>query len=197
MLFDNEKKMCMEKLRTVDKSRIGLVDPQIAPLIDIINSSKDYYTTSSCAGRILLFKESDSGKKKDSGWLLSSHDKVSFKAISEALEALPEENVWFRMEPPIIHICARDMETADSLLKIANDSGFRRSALLSFKKRIVIEIMIPEKMDAPIAQEGKLIVDTAYLKTLIKYANLRLKKSREKLKKFERVFTSLAKLQSK
>jgi tRNA wybutosine-synthesizing protein 3 len=197
MLFDNEKKMCLEKLKTTDKSKIGSVDKQIAPLVEIINAHKDYYTTSSCAGRILLFKESLLEKKKDSGWLLSSHDKVSFKSISDALESLPEENIWFRMEPPILHICARDMQKADILLKIANDTGFRRSALLSFKKRIVIEIMIPEKMDAPIAEKGKLIVDENYIKTLIKHGNLRLKKSREKLKKFELVFISLSKPQSK
>lgn len=190
MNFFHEKKQALEKAFNADKSKKGSIDKQILPLINLINKHPDFYTTSSCAGRIMLFKESRSGKK-GSEWVFVSHDKVSFNQIKKDIKNLPEETLWLRMEPPILHICAKDMESADILLKFANDAGFRRSSILSFKKRIIIEIMIPEKLDAPVSENSELIVSENYIKTLLKHANQRLAISRKKLKKFEKEFTNL------
>jgi tRNA wybutosine-synthesizing protein 3 len=190
MNFPLEKKQALEKAFNADKSKKGEIDKQILPLVNLINRHQDFYTTSSCAGRIMLFKESEAGKK-GSEWLFISHDKVSFSEIKPYLISLPEETLWLRMEPPILHICAKDMESADRLLKFANDSGFRRSSVLGFKKRIIIEIMIPEKLDAPVSENNKLIVTEEYIKTLLKHANQRLSISRKKLKKLEKEFSKL------
>ncbi len=188
MDFQNDKKHALEKIAKFDKSKKGSVDKEIASLIKLINAHSDFYTTSSCAGRIMLFRETV-GKKNESGWLFISHSQVKMKELLPYLSNLPKETLWLRMEAPILHICAKDMDAADKLLKIANDSGFRRTSILSFKKRIIIEIFIPEKMDTPISENKKLLVKEDYLKTLIRHANSRLKKSRNKLKKFEKLFS--------
>jgi hypothetical protein len=39
-----------------DKSRKGSVDAKILPLVTLINSTNDLFTTSTCSGRIILFK---------------------------------------------------------------------------------------------------------------------------------------------
>jgi len=39
----------------VDKSRKGSVDEKILPLVNLINSTDDFFTTSTCSGRIILF----------------------------------------------------------------------------------------------------------------------------------------------
>lgn len=186
MNFQNEKKQALEKLIKFDNSKKGEIDKQILTLITKINNSPNYYTTSSCAGRIMIIKPSKI--KHDAEWLFSSHDSVKLNDILTSLNNLPKETVWLRMEPPIIHICSKDMDSADYLLKISNESGFRRSAILSFKKRIVIEIMVPEKMDVPISENGQLIVTKGYIGTLIEHANSKLKESRKKLKKLETLF---------
>lgn len=187
MNFDHEKK---QALRKIDKSKKGHIDKQILSLVNLINNHSNYYTTSSCSGRIMLFLPSQTGKKQDAEWLFSSHEPVTIDEIKPYLKKLPKETLWLRMEPPILHICARNMEAADNLLKIANDSGFRRSSLLGFKNRIVIEIIIPEKLDAPISENCELIVREDYLKVLIKHANIRLRKSGKKLKKLQVMFKS-------
>ena len=185
MNFDNEKKQALAKL---DKSKKGHIDEQIIPLINAINNHPDFYSTSSCAGRILLIIPRK--KKYDAKWLFFSHEPISYEELRPYLEDLPEETVWFRMEPPIIHICAKNLDAADELLKKANESGFRRSGIISFNKRVIIDIMIPEKLDAPISVNAKLIADNNYLKVLIKHANTRLKKTRNKLKKLEQLFSN-------
>jgi tRNA wybutosine-synthesizing protein 3 len=187
MNFSNDKKQALAKIINHDKSKKGSIDKQISILINKINEHSDYYTTSSCAGRILIIKPSVL-KKYDAEWLLSSHDEVNFDQVMNSLKELPKSDVWFRIEAPIIHLCAKDMDSADKFLKLANESGFRRSALLSFKKRIVIEVMIPQRMDVPISHEGKLIVDDDYIKVLIELANSKLNEARLKLDKLEKLF---------
>lgn len=44
-------------LGQVDLSRKGSVDEAIVPLVRYINAREEYYTTSSCAGRISIFSE--------------------------------------------------------------------------------------------------------------------------------------------
>ncbi len=193
MNFDFQKKQALEKTNKFDNSKKRSIDIQILPLINLINSHPDYYTTSSCAGRIMLFKESNA--KNNSEWTFCSHDKIKISQLDEYLAILPKETLFLRMEPPILHISARDMDAAGKLLKFANDAGFRRSCILSFSKRIILEIMIPEKLDAPISEKNRLLVTKDYIKKLVKHANLRLSKSRIKLKKFEKKFTSLIKQQ--
>ena len=183
MTFDNDKKQTLLKL---DKSKKGHIDEQIRSLIDIINKHPDYYSTSSCAGRIMLIIPFN--KKSDAKWLFSSHDTIKYSDLLPYLDKLPKEIVWLRMEPPIIHIVARNMDSADSLLRIANNNGFRRSCILSTKKRIIIEINIPDKMDAPISENNELIVTEDYLNILIEHANIRLKKTRKKIKKIYSLF---------
>ena len=183
MNFDNEKKQCLLKL---DKSKKGNIDEQILPLINLINKHPDFYSTSSCAGRIMLIKPSKI--KHDAEWLFSSHDIIEYSDLEPYLDKLPQETIYLRMEPPIIHIVARNLDSGDTLLKTANNAGFRRSCILSIKKRIVIEIMIPEKLDAPIAENNTLLVTEDYLKILIREANERLEKTRKKIKKIIKLF---------
>lgn len=186
MKFENEKKQALEKLIKFDNSKKGFVDEDILPLVKQINKHSDYYTTSSCAGRIMIIKPSK--VKHEAEWLFSSHNYPNFEDISKSLQNLPKETIWLRMEPPILHIAARDMESADILLKKANAAGFRRPSILSFKKKIIIEIMIPNKMDVPISKQGKLLVEEKYLEFLLEEANKKLEKSRKKIKKLVNLF---------
>lgn len=51
---------CSDKARVleqVDLSRKGSVDDAIVPMVELLNSMEEYYTTSSCSGRISVFSE--------------------------------------------------------------------------------------------------------------------------------------------
>ena len=73
MSFENQKKVFLKKL---DKSKEGHIDKEITQLVKKINSSDNYYTTSSCAGRIVLL-EKKSDKKQEIRWLFKKHGKVN------------------------------------------------------------------------------------------------------------------------
>ena len=101
-------------LSQVDLSRKGSVDEAIAPLLSYVNEQNFFYTTSSCAGRLVLFADvltyihvariklysilQGREKKKGCQWLLVSHDHLdpaqlvskldseSFKGVSPTQE---------------------------------------------------------------------------------------------------------------
>ncbi|MBW3019386.1 hypothetical protein KY329_04350, partial [Candidatus Woesearchaeota archaeon] len=56
MDFDNDKKNALTKL---DKSTKGSIDEPVIPILNLINSMNDYYTTSSCSGRIMIMEPSE------------------------------------------------------------------------------------------------------------------------------------------
>ena len=106
------KANALRKLAEADKSPKGCLDPHIAPLVHAINAHPDYVTTSSCAGRVVLWAEGSGAKAEtqtetdDAGgrWLLCQHDRVSMTQI-EALvppEAAPAEAAQVAPAPPIL-----------------------------------------------------------------------------------------------
>ena len=182
MNFENEKKQCLAK---VDRSKKGKIDDNIKKLVDLINSNKNYYTTSSCSGRIMVLTQDRKDRVK---WLYTTHKEADSDEIWQALKELPQNQVLFKLEAPILHICAKNIEAAEKLLDIANKAGFRRSGIISMKRR-VIEIIAPESIAAPIA-EKIILIDKPYLDYLVASANDLLKKSRKRMDKLSRLLAS-------
>lgn len=53
-VFEKQKQ---QSLGGVDLSRKGSIDEAIVELVNFINQQNDYFTTSSCSGRLILFEE--------------------------------------------------------------------------------------------------------------------------------------------
>ena len=118
--------------------------------------------------------------------------------ITDILEILnhniPHDRVWLRQENMILHVACRTIDDASKLLKIARDTGFRRSGIIADSNIIMVEICSTEKMDVPLSEDGKILVDDNYIRTVIGIANKKFLKGKEKLKKFE---SDLKKIQTK
>lgn len=184
--FDRTKRSMLEKLYKPDKSFKGDVDEEAIPIIEAINSTKDYYTTSSCSGRINLFCEADSGRKDESSWLFVKHREVKFDEIKEALNNIPNETVWFRQEAPIFHVACRSNDDAKKLLELCRDVGLKHSGIIGQSKRLVVEIIFNDKIDVPITAAGELFVEDRFLRFLIRKANSKFSKNQKLLRKFEK-----------
>ncbi len=179
MSFENEKKNFLNKL---DKSKKKSIDTKIKKIVDLINSLPNYYTTSSCSGRIVLLKQK-SYKKKESKWLFVSHNLVNFNQIKKNLKKLPKEEVWFKQEPLIMHVCCKKIEDAKIFLSIVRQL-FKRTGIISMGKKITIEVMGNEHLDTVIAKNNKLLVTEDYLKVLVEEANKKLEKNFRNIERF-------------
>jgi tRNA wybutosine-synthesizing protein 3 len=139
------------------------------------------YTTSSCAGRVVLLVEPESGRKKDTEWLYVTHGTASLNDVVKSLEKPPIETVWLRMEPFIVHLAVQDIDKANDLMETLISVGLKHSGILTTKRRVMVEIVGNERMEAPVSIKGKLIVTKEYLSLLVELANRKLNRNRERL----------------
>ena len=174
MTFDSDKRTFLAKQ---DKSVKGSIDHQIKKLCSRINKKQDFYTTSSCAGRIVLISIPESGKKHESEWLFVSHDLTQPDDIKEKLRTIPDDAVWLRYEPFIIHVACRTAEDAAKLLKTLHELGVKRSGIISLSSKIVVEIIGTEHIEALISEKGRMLVSDDYIAALVHSANQKLERN--------------------
>lgn len=182
-MFNKEKQI---QLSRSDLSKKGSIDLKIKTLVDKINSKNDYYTTSSCSGRIMLLTEGKT--KKDAEWIFVSHNKAKLSEIKKAIKKLPKETLWFKFEPMILHVCCNSIDSAQKLAELAKQSGFKHSGIMSSGKRIIAEIRGTDFISAPIAFSGRMAVDNDYLKRSLIEANKKIERNESKIKKFMACF---------
>lgn len=179
MAFDLDKKNILGK---IDKSKKGEIDEGVKKIVDAINSKENYYTTSSCSGRIMLIEIPESGRKDESKRLLITHDKTNLDEIKSALKS--KEDIWLKQEGAIFHVCCRAIEDAEKLIIDAKGSGFKRTGMITVDKRFVVEIISTENVATIIAKKGKILADDAYLSVLINECNAKMDRNKEKIGKF-------------
>ncbi len=174
----------MKQLTKKDLSDEGTKDKAILPLVNLLNKKKEYYTTSSCAGRITLIK--DNGKQKKA-FLFKTHNKTDSKEIKKVLASVKtKQPLYFKEEPPILHVACSDIKTAQQLLDKAKFAGWKKSGIISTNKRVMVELASTEILAAPIAK-GKIIASDSYINFLVSEANRKLSRTRDKIKKLHRL----------
>ncbi len=212
--FDSEKKRTLEDYSVALKNQ--KIDLRIIPILDIINTHKDYYTTSSCSGRIFLLALASPGAKNQSSILDKWHDKVSLNQIKRAIQSWKEyKYLYFLAQSPIFHVISRDLKSAVRLRNLGEKSGFKYSSIRSIKPikhdetvedeskeieidisddldyslnaRITVELLSTERLNIPIGVEGKVFIDDKYLEFLVNLANTSISDSNSKLTSLEKI----------
>ena len=174
-----------EVLSKIDKSNKKGWDKPILNLCNKINSNKDYYTTSSCSGRILIMVDQE--KKAPELFKFNFHNLIEnvddFIKIIEQIKG--KDSLKFKLEPCILHVACKDLISARKLYDFAQKTGWKRSGLISFKNRFILELNGTDKLEFPLTNKGKTLVDKSFLKFIVDKSNNKLKKSWEKIKKLE------------
>ncbi len=187
MTFDKQKQKYLAELESGlrDKSKKGFIDAEIKELVAAINAHSNYYTTSSCSGRILLYSISPDRKKNETEWLLVSHQEVLLSAVDEKLKNIPLGIVFFRFEPLILHIVCRDLGAAERLLQSCNTAGLKHSGAISLGERIVVEIIGNDRLDAPVAKDGNILITSEGISHFVADANDKMKKNLERINRLK------------
>ncbi len=169
-----------------DKSFKKNWDKKISSLCKKINSFENYYTTSSCSGRVVLII--DSSEKRHGLFLRVYHDLIEFSQIKSDLEKIESRKiVKFKQEPPILHVICKELDDAKRLLKKARNAGWKRSGIMEVSdKGFLLELISTEKLEFPIIHK-KLLVNDEFLKLIIIKSNLNLKKGWSKINKLNAI----------
>lgn len=192
MPFELNKKNVLFR---IDKSIKGSRDTAIIPLVDTINAHSDYFTTSSCSGRIVLLETSESFEKIETHWAFVSHDAVhesvwNYAEISKAM------HLWFRYEGAILHIACRNLRCAKLFVDLARNTGFKRTGIMSVGEHPIIELTSSESMNAPLILNGSLVVHEQYVQFLVACANGMLLRNHEKITALTRAMQRITEQES-
>ncbi len=164
-----------------DISPQGYIDEDVIKLLDKINSKKDYATTSSCSGRIVLIKSK--GKKGKAKWIFKSHKEVKINDLWNAFKKT-KGKIWLLQEPMILHVKCKNKKSAQRLLNLCNKVGLKLSGVKSLKT-YTVEIRGTERLEILL---DKKYVNKKFLKILLEEANKNLRKTKERLKKLTNLF---------
>ncbi len=198
--FDQRKKDILSK---EDKSSKGKWDERIIALCDKLNSFENYYSTSSCSGRIIVMKDEE--QKGPGLFEFVSHELVDFdeffnefssklltSQIAETRPTLPnskesskkinsKNNLKFKQDSVILHVACREILDAKKLLDKGLKSGFKKSGIISLGKNIIVELNLSDKLEFPLIEEGKLLVGEEFLKKVLERSNDNLEKGWERI----------------
>lgn len=172
------------------------VDIKLIPLLQIINSSKHFYTLSSCYGRLVLLEIDHIGSKTAGKFYRSWHEPVQVEEIiNEAEKYRGDRGLWLLLQSTIIHVSTYDLNLAIKFRNLALHSGYKYSKILSISsKGIVIEILGSERMDIPIKYKNKWIVNLEnlnYINEYIKEMFLRIEERKNRLLRMLKKFKNI------
>ncbi|XP_057712407.1 tRNA wybutosine-synthesizing protein 3 homolog isoform X2 [Corythoichthys intestinalis] len=190
--FSEWKKRCLNK---ADLSKKANVDEDIVDLVSMLNSCEEYFTTSSCSGRITVMEtasESCVVQKKNLTWLFVSHQKCKFDDVMTAL-ANSCGNAVLKFEPFVLHVQCRTLENAQLLLSGAVQSGFRNSGITLGKTgKIMMAVRCTHGLEVPLSKQGSLLVSQEYIQFLIEIANQKLEENQRRIERFhQRIQTTV------
>jgi tRNA wybutosine-synthesizing protein 3 len=160
------------------------VDEGVLPILDLINGIQGFYTSSSCAGRIVLLEIPRIGDKRGAKFLGIWHRTIESKELKAAATKATTGLLWLLAQAPILHIGSETLELAEQMVKTAISCGFKNSSIKSTGKKIRIEICSTERLDAPIGRDGCLFCKEEYWSLLVEISNEVIERSQKKIGRF-------------
>lgn len=179
-VFRKQKQSCLSK---IDLSKKGSLDEAVADIVAFINQHDQYFTTSSCSGRIYIYEESDS-KKKSCNWLYVTHDASDWKLMWESLRE-SRGDAFIKFEPFVLHVQCGNLVCAQLLHGAAIAAGFRNSGLSVGKHgKIITAVRSTHSLEVPVTCGGECLVSCEYVKHVSKLANRKLEENFQRIKRF-------------
>ncbi len=166
------------------------VDEILIPFLNEVTKIPDIFTSSSCAGRIMLLSTDELEDKEVSHFHKRYHRTITFDELKKDLqEDTKEMDIWFKVEPFIFHFGTKDYEKAKEVLRFCSEFGLKKAGIITSKDgKYIIEATATQYMALPLKANNKLLVDEDYLHFILDRGNKKLKINYEILDRFEKEF---------
>jgi len=186
MNFEQAKQ---DTINRPDNSKKGSWDERIIPFCELLNKHPDYFTTSSCSGRISLTERNEE-KKQETNWVYITHNLASTNEVTDSLNQYGAGGrVYFMQEPFILHVCARTLECAQRIIDVANENGCKKAHIIATRKRFVVELQGTQTLTVPVFENWKLVGDD-YLSSVVKIANEKLERNWKVIDRLSQAFSN-------
>ena len=165
------------------------VDEILIPFLLEVTKIPDVFTSSSCAGRIMLLSTDEYENKKVSSFHKKYHRTTTFEELKQDTDYFNESELWFKMEPFIFHFGCKDYEKAKELLSFSQEFGLKKAGIITAHDgKYILEVTSTQYMALPLKENGKMLVTDDYLKFIVDRANKKIEKNFERLEKFSKLF---------
>lgn len=184
----------MSKNTTLKKMYLAMenkyVDEMLVPFLKRFNKKENYFTTSSCCGRIMLLGADENETKQPKMFVGKWHRKVTFNEVYSLLEKeTKHKEIWLKQESFIFHIVAKNLEYAKKILDLKTKLGIRRGGIFIVEDgRYIVELIGSNNLSVPIKFDNEIILNKKQIKLIIKKANLKLEKNYRILKDILKAF---------
>ncbi len=180
--FEQKKKKALYKLG--EALRRNKVDKEVIPLIDLINSFPQWFTTSSCAGRVALLSKEGVRSKYTATFWYKTHDPSEIQTMKECIPTEFDGQLWLLVSPPMFHVVARTLKDAHELQLMAKQARLGYSKIQSVKPSIVVEILGTGMLSLPIGQDGEIFVTESYLDYVLRIGEEMLREDQQRMWKW-------------
>jgi tRNA wybutosine-synthesizing protein 3 len=165
------------------------VDEILIPFLLEVTKIPDVFTSSSCAGRVMLLSTDENESKKISSFHKKYHRKVSFEEIKKDLSENTVHDIWLKTEPFIFHFGCKDYKKAKELLSFSQEFGLKKAGIITAKDgKYILEVTSTQFMALPLKSGNDLLITDDYLKFIIERANKKIEINFERLEKFSKQF---------
>ncbi|XP_051712317.1 tRNA wybutosine-synthesizing protein 3 homolog isoform X3 [Oryctolagus cuniculus] len=182
--FRRWKAQCLSR---ADLSRKGSVDEDAVEIVQLLNAQEQFFTTSSCAGRILLLDGGINGfevQKKQCCWLLVTHKPCVKEDMIVALRKANGDAI-LKFEPFVLHVQCRQLRDAQILHAVAINSGFRNSGITVGKRgKTILAVRSTHGLEVPLSHNGKLMVTEEYVDFLLNIANQKMEENKKRIESY-------------
>ncbi|MDD3975846.1 MAG: hypothetical protein PHN22_01610 [Candidatus ainarchaeum sp.] len=173
-------------LKAISENKADLL---IIPFLLEITKIPDIFTSSSCAGRIMLLSTDENESKKVSHFHKRFHRVVTFDEIKSALNEDTSGEIWLKAEPFIFHFGAKDYIKAKEILDFCQQFGLKKSGIIASNEgKFIIEVTYTQFMALPVKKDNLILVDDFYLNLIVSKANTKMELNFKRLKYFENAF---------
>jgi tRNA wybutosine-synthesizing protein 3 len=165
------------------------VDEVLVPFLLEVVKIPDIFTSSSCAGRIMLLSTNEDESKKISSFHKKFHRLVSFEELKKSINEITENDLWLKVESFIFHFGCSDYEKAKQILSFSQEFGLKKAGIITAKDgKYILEITSTQFMALPIKVDDKILISDDYLKLILERANKKMKINFERLSRFSKSF---------
>ncbi len=165
----------------IDNSPQGFIDPDIIPLLTILNDDERFETTSSCSGRITLMSGVKKGEAK---WVYKTHEFADADTIFALLQKLGDTEILrFMYEPFIIHVKCKLFNDVREMLSLLHANGLKKSGMISGKS-LLVEINDTGRIETILDNS----LSFSYVERLVNEANKRQINTKKRIKLLEELY---------
>ncbi len=190
-MWEELRKKAIERI--YHDREIGYLDPDIWDfLMAFYNYSEKIFTQSSCSGRVTIVDAEVPWDRKNSSVVYKNHMGISLEDLKDIISKGQVSRLWLIVQGPIVHVYAKDMDTAWNVLQIARNAGFKHSGILvSNYKGILLELRTGVRMTHLL--KNKVDDSAENLSDLVEVANEVLRKGKEKMIRLTEALSSNSK----